>query len=78
MTSVLKGQKEFLLGDLPGVVDRSLADSMVEAVSMHLRFIAALNAENGGEIEVISGDDKSVTPRPQEAHSTPTRAFTLP
>ena len=69
LTAVLKGQKEFLLGDedelrkvggvrlakagatstgeikdLLGIVDRSLADSKVEAVSTDLRFIAAFNA----------------------------------
>jgi len=32
------------IGDLLGIVERSLADSKVEAVSTDLRFIAALNA----------------------------------
>ena len=69
LTAVLKGQREFLLGDedslekwveygwlrreltspgeikdLLGIVDRSLADSKIEAVSTDLRFIAAFNA----------------------------------
>jgi hypothetical protein len=32
------------IGDLLGIVERSLADSKVEAVSTDLRFIAAFNA----------------------------------
>jgi len=45
--------------DLLGIVDRSLADSKVEAVSTDLRFIAAFNAAGTSLIPTKIAADKT-------------------